>query len=517
VVVGGEHDGLDQPGRTLLPPGVLPGPASRLPVGKVTPPAHRTGRRAGWRRFLCAVVTAASALVLVTSAVAYGYYRQLDSNINRTNVFAAISGPRPSSSTGTDQNILLVGSDSRVGLTPAQLKEALTGNDGGSVSTDTIILLHVPAGAGQVTMISFPRDSWVAIPGHHMFKINSAFGDGEMDHVGGGPALLVQTVEQLAGVRVDHFIEVNLIQFLDITKAVGGVQVCLTRAAKDNFSGIDLPAGVQSISGSQALAFVRQRHGLPDGDLSRIQRQQRFASAVIRKVKSIRDPVTFNSLLQQVTNSLTVDSGESAQSLLELASRLKGIDVTSVHYVTIPTVDGEGNYHTVPGIPDQVSYITVDPAAVQRFVGNVVAGRDPNFRPPQSTDSTPSVSPAQVHVQVLNGTSAGTKAASTRTALSSYGYLVDAIGDSSPAAATTIRYSSSQAGEAKELGKAVRGATLSVDNSLGNTLVLTLGSSGAAVTNPALAPPGIPTPTASSSPAPTSSPSTGAGGVVCGP
>ncbi|HEV7209723.1 MAG TPA: LCP family protein [Mycobacteriales bacterium] len=497
------------PGRLPLPPELSP-----RRRGKSASAPRVARRRSPWGRMVSGTAVLLSVVVLATSAFAYGYFRQLNGNINRANVFSAIQGHRPAKISDGAQNILLVGSDSRVGATAAQLAAANTTQDGGGTNTDTLILLHIPAGNGQVTMVSFPRDSWVAIPGHNMFKINAAYQDGESAHKGGGPALLVQTIENLAGIRIDHYIQVNFFQFIDITNAIGGVQVCLTQPAKEKDSGINLPAGVQTIKGSQALAFVRQRKGLAGGDFSRIQRQQRFASAVVHKAKSIRNPATLNALLQQVTQSLTVDSGESAQNLLALANRLKNVDPANIHFTTIPTVDHGAN-HLPPGYQSEINYVTVDPAAVQQFMANIEAGRDPNAPASQPVDTASPVAPGQVHVQVLNGSGVAGKAGSTRDALTPFGFVVDSIGNAPATDQTTIRYGSAEAGAAHELSKAVRGAKLVPDASLGSTVELVVGASGGSVSDPASTPPST---APSSSPPPSTSPApSGGGGTAAGP
>lgn len=514
----GGPPGPDQPGRQPLPPelsprrGRRPAPPPGAPAAAVVPGPRR--RRGRWARFGSALAVVLSLLVLATSAAAYGYYRQLNGNITRADVFGAIRGHRPAKANGGAQNILVVGSDSRNGATPQQLQEANTTNDGGGINTDTIILLHIPAGQGQVTMISFPRDSWVAIPGHHMGKINSAYQSGESDQKGGGPALLVRTVEDLSGVRIDHFVEVNFFQFIDISNAVGGVQVCLTQPANDSHTNLHLPAGVSTIQGPTALSFVRQRYGLPNGDFSRIQRQQRFASALVHKAKSIRNPATLNALLQQATKSLTVDSGESAQDLVKLAERLRNVDPANIHFATIPTVDHGAN-HTPPGYSQAINYVTVDPAAVHDFLGNIIAGRDPNAAAPQPADSASPVPADQVHVDVRNGSGVAGRASSARRELTPYGFVVDSVGNAQQTSHTTIRYARDQAGAAKELSKAVRGARLVEDDGLGTAVQLIVGSDGATITDPS-----APATPATGAPASPSAPPAGRGTAAdsdCGP
>jgi LCP family protein required for cell wall assembly len=211
---------------------------------------------------------------------------------------------------GGPLDILLVGVDSRTDtkgnpLPPEVLEQLHTGGDPHVLNSDTIILLHVPEDGGAAAAFSIPRDAYVDIPGYRRDKINAAYpavqaltaerlvGEGVQDRARidaeaaqAGRIALIGAVEQLTGVTVDHFAEVNLLGFYTMTRAIGGVDVCLNAAVDDPLSGARFPAGPLTISGGDALAFVRQRHGLPEGDLSRIRRQQVFLAAVADKIRS---------------------------------------------------------------------------------------------------------------------------------------------------------------------------------------------------------------------------------------
>jgi LCP family protein required for cell wall assembly len=154
-----------------------------------------------------------------------------------------------------------------------------------------MMVLHAPADGRKATVIGIPRDSYVAIPGHGMNKINAAYAFGYHDgHQNKSTAarLAVETVQNLTGLAIDHFVQVDLIGFYRISKVIGKVHVNLCAPAKEANSGIDLPKGVSQIDGKQALAFVRQRYGFPNGlgDIDRIHRQQYFLSAAFRKISS---------------------------------------------------------------------------------------------------------------------------------------------------------------------------------------------------------------------------------------
>lgn len=456
--------------------------------------------------------------MLLVSGFAYFYYNQLNSNVKYVSVFGH-QVKKTKANTGGAENILVVGSDSRVGATPAELAAAHTTSDGGAVNTDTIIVVHLAADNGPVTFISIPRDSVVDIPGHTAFKINSAYEDGQLDHAKNpninGATLLTETVENLTGAHIDHFIMVSLFNFISISNDIGGVRVCLTKAQHEPLSGIDLPAGYSTIKGSQALAFVRQRHGLPDGDFDRIKRQQRFISALVKKAKNERNPLTVNAVLQKATSSITADSGLNGAAFLKLANRMRSIDLSKIDFLTIPTVN-KGAYGHLPGYTGEISYVKVDPSAVQTFVGNVLAGRNPYASPAAGIDQATAIPASNVTVSVLNGSGISGAAGRTSRALQQYGFHIATVGNAVHGK-TTIRYNSGDAGAAKTLAKAVPGAALVADDSLSSgTVQLTVGTDFTSVRNPAAA--STPTPSASASPSASPLPAgTTAADQNCGP
>lgn len=317
----------------------------------------------------------ASALVFALTGTAYGLYSDVTSGITTTDVIAG--------GTGGEQNILLVGVDSRRDakgdpLPPEILRELRAGNDD-VLNTDTIILLHLPEDGGPGVAFSIPRDSYVSIPDHGPDKINAAYPAakaraarelveaGEVDRAGieaeaarQGRSALIRTVENLTGLTVDHYAEVNLVGFYDLTRAIGGVEVCLNRAVDEPLSGAHFPAGRQTISGGDALSFVRQRHGLRQGDLSRITRQQVFLSAVLQKVLStgtLSDPERLAGLVDVAEQSLVIDEG---WDVLEFARRAADLAGGNLDFVTIPTRGHETN--------DRGDVVLVDSHQVRGFV-----------------------------------------------------------------------------------------------------------------------------------------------------
>jgi LCP family protein required for cell wall assembly len=234
---------------------------------------------------------------------------------------------RPGSGRGT--NWLLVGSDSRQGLTVEQQQELATGGDLGTGRTDTILLVHVPSFGSSIptTMVSIPRDSYVPIPGHDKDKINAAFAMG-------GATLLTQTVEQATGLRLDHYAEIGFSGFAGLVDALGGVTVCATAPVDDPLAGIDLPAGCQKLEGRNALGYVRSRD-TPRADLDRMVNQRKFMSALLHRASSPAvwlNPVRWYTVPHAVADALTVNQADHVWDLAQLGWALHG----STTSVTVP-------------------------------------------------------------------------------------------------------------------------------------------------------------------------------------
>src|SRR3954471_3359081 len=430
---------------------------------------------------------AAVLAVLVLGGSGWGWYlaRVAEASVSRTDAIPADGNTdaQGSDHAGEAMNLLLVGRDSRAGLTPEQAAEFSTGDPEGLLNTDTMILVHVPADGSAAAFVSIPRDLYVDIPGYGEAKLNSAFGRGYNDAEGSdadkeaaGARLLIQTISGATGVQIDHFAEVNLLGFINISSIVGGVEVNLCNATEDPLSGAHFEAGVQTISGAEALAFVRQRHGLPS-ELDRQGGQQGFLARLIRNVLSqdlLLNPVKQRQVIEQVGSSVTVDKG---LSLFDLAAQMQSVQPDDI------------TFQTIPGLADAVVdgadvLEPVDPEALKEFFASLGAPAADAAAP-----STEAADPADVTVGVLNGSGVTGAAAEAADALSAAGFVASSDGNADATDVTTISHAAGDDARAAAVAAQVPGAAVTVDDSLAEgTVQLVLGSDyngiGTAVTAP---------------------------------
>ncbi len=320
-----------------------------------------------------------------------------------------------------DTNILLLGLDSRRDNNGNNLPRALldlmhvgSSSSIGGYNTNTMILIHIPAGGKKAVAISIPRDDYVNVPGLGMKKIKEAYGyakyaeDSKLYQAGvknpdrehlareAGRTATVATITALLDVPIDHFAEVNLVGFYDLATALGGVQVCLKNAVNDKqYSGGVFPAGLQTITGVQALQFVRQRHGLPNGDLDRTHRQQAFITGVITKFRTqgiFGDLGKLSSLLSVAKKDVVIDAGWDVLGFLPNAKALTGGNIT---------------FHTLPiegyVMRNSQSVNLIDTVKVKQFVQDLFY---PKPTPKGSSSATPTPKPTKLNYATLaNGKS----------------------------------------------------------------------------------------------------------------
>ncbi|NEK96065.1 LytR family transcriptional regulator [Modestobacter muralis] len=473
------RDELDTPARPGLPPRLDPRAGS---------PARRDADGGGRRLVWTGRVTAGllSLALLVTSG--WGWYlgQVAGASVARTDAIPT-SGNDQTVTTGAAMNLLLVGNDSRAALTDEQLAEFKAGADAGT-NTDTMILVHVPADGSKASFVSFPRDSFVQIPGHGQAKLNAAYAYGRQDapesateeeKSAKGAQLLVQTLSQLTGLRIDHYAEVDLLGFFELSNVVGGVEVNLCQAVDDRkWSGAVFPAGPQTITGADALKFVRQRHniGKTSSDFDRIRRQQVFLAGVLRKMLSedvLRDLGTQHELVEAVSEALTVDAD---LDLMELAQQMQSVTAGSIEFQTVPN---EG----VDSDEDAGSIIRLaDAATLRAFFTDLSA--EPAPATPEAAPATPeapapTAAPADVAVEVLNGSGTSGLAGKAAAGLTAAGFQVTGTGnaDSMGHDVTEVRFAAGDDALAAALAAQVPGAvTQQADDATSGTVQLVLGA-----------------------------------------
>jgi LCP family protein required for cell wall assembly len=297
------------------------------PPGRGLPPAGTRPRRRWGRRL---GVTLLVLLALLAGALVY-----LDTRLHRVDALSDYAG-RPAVTPGADW--LIVGSDSREGLSGDQRSKLGTGDAAGR-RADTMMLLHIPRG-GQPTLVSLPRDSYVPIPGRGRNKLNAAYAFG-------GPKLLARTVEGVTGIRLDHYMEIGFDGFAATVDAVGGVRLCVDKPMRDPMAGLNIPAGCQVLDAKKALGYVRTRASAR-GDLARVERQRQFLGALIDKTTSpgvLLNPFRSIPLALRGTDSIAVDDADHLYHLVRFPLAMRAVTQGNGTATTVP-VAGTGS---VPG------------------------------------------------------------------------------------------------------------------------------------------------------------------------
>jgi LCP family protein required for cell wall assembly len=279
--------------------------------------------------------------VLVVSGSASEFFGQLNGNITTESMTEAGAKLPPPSKAGV-MNILALGSQTRDGQGPG------FGFDPGTDLSDTAMLIHVNATHTKAIVLSIPRDLLVYRPPCRERVGGNAIVPGEPDAMFdsamnlGGPACAIATVQDMSGIRIDHFIRIDFNGFRTMTDMLGGVEVCVPRPGIHDWrSHLNISPGLHLISGDEALAFVRDRHGIGNGgDLGRIEMQQMFVSSLIKKVMSsgtLENPVTLYQIAEAATKSLTTDPAlGSVQALLSLAETMRALKLKDITFVTLP-------------------------------------------------------------------------------------------------------------------------------------------------------------------------------------
>ncbi|MFF9125249.1 LCP family protein [Streptomyces sp. NPDC014889] len=315
----------------------LQGRSPSTPPGGPLPDEKRKKRR--WGRI---VLLTLLVLVLAGAGACYWLYSGLNGNIKGVDIDHAIGDDRPEKLPTSGQNVLILGSDSRSGANAA----LNTGKVAGARS-DTALVMHIPEGRTQAVAISIPRDTLVtrpectksdgtAVASAKRVMFNSIYGQV-------GPACVVKTVEQMSGIRMDHYVEIDFSGFKGLVDAIGGVDVTVDQDIHDKSSGLDLTAGTHRLDGTQSLQFVRTRHGIGDGsDLGRISLQQQFMLDLLGEIKKqdlLGSPSKTYKIADSLTAALTTDSDlASLTKLAEFGRSLNGVDPSSMETIMLPVM-----------------------------------------------------------------------------------------------------------------------------------------------------------------------------------
>ncbi|MEU6583626.1 LCP family protein [Nocardia sp. NPDC046763] len=376
-----------------------------------------------------------------------------------------------------DINMLLIGLDTRKDLNgndlPKDILDQLHAGDGteGGYNANSLILVHIPKDLKHIIAFSIPRDDYVpvqGIPGYDHAKIKESYGlkkytveeklkakgmsDGpDLERQGreAGRASIVQTVKALTGVPINRFAEISLAGFYDLATALGGVDVCLNHAVDDSYySGAQFPAGPQHLDGSDALAFVRQRHELENGDLDRTHRQQAFLTSVANSMKSsgtLANPGRLKALMDVAHKDVVLSDG---WSLTDFATTLGRAENPTVEFRTLPVL----RYDTVDGQDVNV----IDPVAIKKMVREAFGVSTP------AAPSAPATTPTST-LDVVNASGTPGQAAKVSKLLTAKGFPAGDVANATSADGTTstVYYGTGADTDAKQLSEMFGGIPVS--------------------------------------------------------
>jgi LCP family protein required for cell wall assembly len=322
------------------------------------------------------ITTGISLAIVAISAITWIGLGQLFGSIHTFDAFAGIS-KRPTKASSA-LNFLIVGSDSRAGLSDADAKRLAVGTSktAAGARSDTMFIVHISKDRTKAVLISIPRDTLVVVPAHTASdgktqvaaihaKINAAF-------AWGGAPLLIQTLEERTNLHIDHYVEINFVGFTNIVNALGGIEVCSKVNINDPKSHLVMSAGVHQLDGIEALKYVRTRDFDGLGDIGRMQRQQQFMASVLRKATSagvLLNPVKLLSFFKAAISTVKTDSGLSQNDLLTLGQQMGKLSANKVRTLTVPLSNSNGSY---PGLGSVVIWDEVKaPELFNRLINDV--------------------------------------------------------------------------------------------------------------------------------------------------
>lgn len=430
-----------------------------------------------------ALIAVLSVVVLLISGLGYFAVGRVGDVANAGNLtLGGGSGVRAGQDGAVD--ILLVGSDSRSDAQGNRLSQEevdmLRAGDEENDNTDTIMVIRVPNDGSSATAVSIPRDTYIHDDTYGNLKINGVYGahkderraelveqglsnETELENRAkeAGREGLIGAVSDLTGVTVDHYAEIGLLGFVLLTDAVGGVEVCLNNAVNEPLSGADFPAGRQTLGGSDALSFVRQRHDLPRGDLDRIVRQQAFMASLVNQVLSsgtLTNPAKLSAMADAVRRSVIIDDD---WDIMAFATQLQNLAGGNVTFNTIPvtSIDGVGDYGE--------SVVTVDVDQVHSFFEEALSAGDP--APEGDAEAAPEAPDnADTMVHVLNATYIEGLASGVAGHLSTLGYTIEETGNAGEGLYTQSQVLAADADDpqARAIAEALGGLPIMVNDGL---------------------------------------------------
>ena len=498
-------------------------------------PANGRTRRPRWVLALRTMVWVTSAVVLIACGVTWFAYRSLTNGLTTSDALDAVKKNAPKH-LDSSVNLLLIGLDSRKDMDGNDLPKEFVqdqlhagSSEIGYYNTNTLILMHIPADGGKVSAFSIPRDDYVetlngdgSSQGEHKIKeayANAYTGAGERLSKQGikGPDLegksreagreaTLATVQQLTGVPIDHFAEVNLLGFYDIAKVLQPITVCLKHPVKDRYSGADFPAGEQKVDAKQALAFVRQRHGLDNGDLDRTRRQQAFISSITHQLKDeglFGDLGKLQGLFGVVKKDLVLDS---AWHVLDFAQQAPNLTGGNVEFHTLPIT----GFATRKG----ESVNLVDAEKIKAIVQQTFGPSPASSAAPDDGDAKPGTKAAPAIVDVRNGNGTSGLADTELNALTALGYTAGQTGNAPAQAHTTLAYGAGAQQAAQQIASRLKSVTATAGSTVpAGHVRVTLGRDYTPPNSKAPAP--APSDSASAADSGDSGPAVKAGGVPC--
>ena len=439
---------------------------------EVLAPARRR-----WPKRLLVGANVFVALSLIATAGTYWYLKRRVGDINRVPELCRVLRNCGDDDPGRPMNVLLVGSDSRKNLSPAE-KQFGTERQVGGQRSDTILVLHADPRQRKARILSIPRDLAVPIAGsrsEHPQRINTAFEQ--------GPHGLIETINRSLGIEIDHYAQVDFNGFRGVVEAVGGVTLYFPSPARDQLTGLNIRTpGCVELDGNESLAYVRSREyqyyesghwrADPTGDLGRIQRQQDFIRRVIRKAaaRAGRNPATLKSLLDTAVKNVSLDEAFTTSDIYRLSKRFRSLEPDAVELLSLPTVETR--------LGDAAVLKLKQPEA--RQVIDHFLGRDPPPGGEARPEAVPDISPNRVRVRVLNGSGVDGQAGQAAQELQAAGFNLAGTGDGDgfTYSEPVVRYGRGQEDKAKLLKAYLGGgARIEEDSTIrGVDLVLVTGS-----------------------------------------